>query len=66
MNNKYFNEQKHYRVSVLDIKIEDIKKLRGMGVSLASIHKIINCELPENGVTYSGFYRYCKRKNLIN
>lgn len=66
MNLREEKQVKQNRASVLDLKIEDIKKLREKGVSLASIHKIINSELPSNGVTYSGFYRYCKRKNLIN
>jgi len=52
------------RSSVLDYHIEEIKKYREMGVSISSIYKIVKGRLPDRGITYNGFYRFCKRRGL--
>lgn len=62
---KQIQKEKKTRASVLDTKIDEINKFLSLGVSLMAIHKIINGDLPGSGVTYSGLFRYCRRKKLI-
>ena len=54
------------RASILDVYRDEIEKYIEIGVSLRSVWKIIKEKLPEGvTVSYPGFYRYCKRRGIM-
>lgn len=51
--------------SLLDMYVEDMKKLASIGVNISNIAKIINDKLPKNAqFSEAGIRSYIKRKGI--
>ena len=50
------------KISILDLYFDEIKNQLDIGLSIAKVYKKINEKLPDRGISYNGFYRYCKRR----
>lgn len=57
-------DEKTRKISILDLYFDEIKNQLEIGLSIAKVYKKINVKLPNNGISYNGFYRYCKRNNI--